>query len=98
MASTIERYTLKELRKDAARVAELTERGRVALNDAATIANRIEAESVEEVRFTFEDAIRHTAGGISKDIVAGETKPATLAEYAGDLVKLVEFAAEGVDA
>ena len=92
-STTAERYTLKELRKDAARVAELTELGRVALNDAATIANRIEVESPAGVRFTFSDAIRNTAGGISRDIVEGETTPASLAEYAGDLVMLVELAA-----
>ena len=92
-STTVERYTLEELRKDAARVAELTERGRLALNDAATIANRIADESPDGLRFTFSHAIQDAAAGISKDIAEAEVSPTKLAEYGSDLVRLVELAA-----
>ncbi|HXH34993.1 MAG TPA: hypothetical protein VNJ54_11340 [Plantibacter sp.] len=99
MASTTadERYTLKDLRKDTRRIAELTARARVSLNDAATIANRVAVESPVGLRFTFSEAIRTTAQDISRDIVEGETTPENLAEYASDLVKLVELAAAQVE-
>lgn len=87
------RYSTEDLRKDAARIAELTRQAKVALADAGTIADRIAEESSPvEIGFVFEGAIRDAATSIRNDIIEGETPPASLAEYGADLAKLVEFA------
>ena len=94
-STTTQSYTPAELRRDAARVVELTREAQVALSDAATILGRIEAETAHlSLSFTFSEVVRTTASGLIHDLSEENdvVSVKSIVEYAADLEKIVRFA------